>query len=436
MGGSAHSGQRWSGDINEQSGGDRRSGEWAQRLWQLCAMNGTAPIMGHRVLVDGMMGSGKTRSHVRSRTTGLPLIHLDVHYWNPGWARPSDDEWRARQRTLLAGEAWIIDGNYNETLALRLQRVRKPSSCSILLGGGARSRVRAGSAYAGRPDARGLRGLAPPTPARRVGRRRADLAQPPYRTCVRTLGDQRGTGRTRRCTCSVRGGRRARCSRPSAARAGLSPGRIRHSLHSPPGGAGLLEKSAHEQVHPHRPGRGSRHDDPHRRRTRHRDPRDRRLLRIGIGRRPRRLASPSGSRCCARRTRSAPSRGATSTPRSRSASGPSRRPTARTCRSTSAARSSAASLGALVIFVIANGDRRVQRARRPRLRVERVRRPLAGRLPDRLGDPRRDRVHRALHLRHREHQPEVDAAPASPASPSASCSRSSTSSRSRSTTPR
>ena len=36
--------------------------------------------------------------------------------------RPSDDEWRYRQRVLLAREAWIVDGNYNETLALRLER--------------------------------------------------------------------------------------------------------------------------------------------------------------------------------------------------------------------------------------------------------------------------------------------------------------------------
>ena len=86
-------------------------------------MHAKSPMIGHRVLVDGMMGSGKsTFARALAQETGLPLIHLDVHYWNPGWTRPSDDEWRERQRVLLAGEAWIIDGNYNETLALRLER--------------------------------------------------------------------------------------------------------------------------------------------------------------------------------------------------------------------------------------------------------------------------------------------------------------------------
>ena len=79
--------------------------------------------IGHRVLVDGMMGSGKsTFSCALAAKIGLPLIHLDLHYWGPGWVRPSDDEWRERQATLLAGEEWIIEGNYNETLALRLDR--------------------------------------------------------------------------------------------------------------------------------------------------------------------------------------------------------------------------------------------------------------------------------------------------------------------------
>ncbi len=86
-------------------------------------MNGASPTIGHRVLVDGMMGSGKsTFSRALAARTGLPVIHLDVHYWQPGWARPSDDEWRARQRSLVAGESWIIDGNYRETRSLRLER--------------------------------------------------------------------------------------------------------------------------------------------------------------------------------------------------------------------------------------------------------------------------------------------------------------------------
>jgi adenylate kinase family enzyme len=80
-------------------------------------------MIGRRVLVDGMMGSGKsTFARELAARTGLPVIHLDVHYWQPGWVRPSDDEWRERQRALLGGDAWIIDGNYNETLALRLER--------------------------------------------------------------------------------------------------------------------------------------------------------------------------------------------------------------------------------------------------------------------------------------------------------------------------
>jgi adenylate kinase family enzyme len=52
----------------------------------------------------------------------LPLIYLDLHYWKPGWARPSDDEWRERQRTLIARDAWIIDGNYNEHFRSGLER--------------------------------------------------------------------------------------------------------------------------------------------------------------------------------------------------------------------------------------------------------------------------------------------------------------------------
>jgi adenylate kinase family enzyme len=70
-----------------------------------------------------MAGAGKsTFSRALSARTGLPLIHLDVHYWRPGWIKPSESEWRAKQRDLLSGPTWIADGNDPESLDLRLER--------------------------------------------------------------------------------------------------------------------------------------------------------------------------------------------------------------------------------------------------------------------------------------------------------------------------
>lgn len=57
-----------------------------------------------------------------SSKTGLPLIHLDIHFWKPGWVEPTEEEWREKQRGLLSGDEWIIDGNYHATLELRLER--------------------------------------------------------------------------------------------------------------------------------------------------------------------------------------------------------------------------------------------------------------------------------------------------------------------------
>jgi adenylate kinase family enzyme len=79
--------------------------------------------VGRRVIVTGMAGAGKsTFSRALSAKTGLPVIYLDLHFWKPGWVEPSEDEWREKQRSLLAGDAWIADGNYHDTLVLRLER--------------------------------------------------------------------------------------------------------------------------------------------------------------------------------------------------------------------------------------------------------------------------------------------------------------------------
>ncbi|MBM7785722.1 P-loop NTPase family protein [Tenggerimyces flavus] len=70
-----------------------------------------------------MAGSGKsTFSRALAVKFDLPLIHLDLQFWKAGWTEPSEAEWREKQRGLLAGDAWIADGNYTETLDLRLER--------------------------------------------------------------------------------------------------------------------------------------------------------------------------------------------------------------------------------------------------------------------------------------------------------------------------
>ena len=77
--------------------------------------------LGRRVIVTGLAGSGKsTFSLALAAKTGLPVIHLDLHFWKPGWVAPSETEWRKKQCDVLAGNAWIADGNYQETLDLRL----------------------------------------------------------------------------------------------------------------------------------------------------------------------------------------------------------------------------------------------------------------------------------------------------------------------------
>ena len=85
-------------------------------------MGGAGSAVGRRVVVTGLAGAGKsTLSIALAAKAGLPLIHLDLEFWRPGWTAPSEAEWREQQREVLAGDAWVADGNYPETLDLRLE---------------------------------------------------------------------------------------------------------------------------------------------------------------------------------------------------------------------------------------------------------------------------------------------------------------------------
>lgn len=77
-----------------------------------------------RVAIVGPGGAGKSWLAVElGRRLGLEVVHLDQHYWRPGWVEPPAEEWRAQHAALLSGrDEWVADGNYGSTLADRFER--------------------------------------------------------------------------------------------------------------------------------------------------------------------------------------------------------------------------------------------------------------------------------------------------------------------------
>jgi adenylate kinase family enzyme len=74
-----------------------------------------------RVAVIGSGGSGKsTFARELASRTGLPLVHLDRLFWQPGWVPTPDEQWRELQVALVRDDEWILDGNYSRTLDARL----------------------------------------------------------------------------------------------------------------------------------------------------------------------------------------------------------------------------------------------------------------------------------------------------------------------------
>lgn len=84
-----------------------------------------------RIIVVGSQGSGKTRlSLALGKKLGLPVIHLDVLYWRPGW-KPSDKEdFRVRVAEAIAGDGWIVDGSFSD-LCLDLTLARADDFIAI-----------------------------------------------------------------------------------------------------------------------------------------------------------------------------------------------------------------------------------------------------------------------------------------------------------------
>lgn len=75
-----------------------------------------------KIIIIGSPGSGKSTFSRKLRdVTGLPLFYLDMLWHLPDRTNVSREEFDRRLSEILSGEKWIIDGNYQRTLELRLR---------------------------------------------------------------------------------------------------------------------------------------------------------------------------------------------------------------------------------------------------------------------------------------------------------------------------
>lgn len=77
-----------------------------------------------RVIIIGCGGSGKsTLARKLGEKTGLPVVHLDQIFWSPGnWVHLESEVFDQVLKLELEKQKWIMDGNYDRTLLMRLQK--------------------------------------------------------------------------------------------------------------------------------------------------------------------------------------------------------------------------------------------------------------------------------------------------------------------------
>lgn len=75
-----------------------------------------------RILIIGCSGAGKsTLARQLGALTQLPVLHLDRLYWQPNWTKTDKPLFIQKLLHELEKPCWIIDGNFDSTLDLRMQ---------------------------------------------------------------------------------------------------------------------------------------------------------------------------------------------------------------------------------------------------------------------------------------------------------------------------
>jgi adenylate kinase family enzyme len=74
-----------------------------------------------RIVVIGPLGAGKSTLALKlGSLLGISVHHLDWLYWGDTWTPTPPAEWQALLDRIVAGESWIIDGNFTSSLPQRL----------------------------------------------------------------------------------------------------------------------------------------------------------------------------------------------------------------------------------------------------------------------------------------------------------------------------
>lgn len=80
-------------------------------------------IIFKRIMIFGRPGSGKsTFATSLSMSLGLPLHHLDKHFYVNNWAPRDYNEFLQIQQNIVDTECWIVDGNSTRSLEIRWAR--------------------------------------------------------------------------------------------------------------------------------------------------------------------------------------------------------------------------------------------------------------------------------------------------------------------------
>ena len=75
-----------------------------------------------KVMIIGSPGAGKSTFARRLHdVTGLPLYHLDMLWHKPDRTNIPKEEFDVRLGEIVRKDRWIIDGNYQRTLEMRLK---------------------------------------------------------------------------------------------------------------------------------------------------------------------------------------------------------------------------------------------------------------------------------------------------------------------------